>query len=112
MMLLALAIIGIGAIIMYLLHRRKVELAAQAAKSGSSHGGAALVSAAQEIPVYGQIVKAVATVGRPVNRTLNKVNKGISSGLHHIPVVGGYLAKPNELLGSGVYKLNDWLGLN
>ena len=74
--------------------------------------GKSLLSASYNVPVYGSVIKAVATVGKPTNKILNKVNTTISQTLHHVPVVGSYLAMPNEIAGAAVYKLNDFFGLN
>jgi hypothetical protein len=73
--------------------------------------GVSARKAAEAIPVYGTVVKAVGVVGRPLNNTLDKVNKGITSGLQHIPVAGKYLAMPNEIAGKAVKSINNWLGL-
>ena len=73
--------------------------------------GVAARKAAESIPVYGTAIKAVGIVGRPLNNALDKVNKGITTGLQHIPVVGNYLAMPNEIAGKAVKSINNWLGL-
>jgi hypothetical protein len=66
---------------------------------------------AEAIPVVGTFVKAAGYVGKPINNTLDKVNKGITTGLQHIPVAGKYLAMPNEIAGKAVKSVNNWLGL-
>ena len=107
------------AAVLYSRHR-----AAVLAKSKSSGGlsildsvlhpneGVSARKAAESIPVYGTAIKAVGVVGRPVNSALDKVNKGITSGLQHIPVAGKYLAMPNEIAGKAVKSVNNWLGLS
>jgi hypothetical protein len=80
-------------------------------KSSTAGIGVQLRKAAEGIPVYGSVVKAVGVVGKPVNSALDRVNKGITTGLQHIPVAGKYLAMPNQIAGSAVKKVNDWLGL-
>jgi len=102
-----LIILTIGTIIGVLVHRRRVAKA----KADGSHGGAALVSAAENIPVYGSIVKAVATVGKPVNKVINNAGIKVSEGLRHVPIAGKYLAAANDYPRQAVYKLNNWLGL-
>lgn len=74
--------------------------------------GAGLLTAAEKIPVYGAIVTGVKKVGHPINSTLDKINSGVSSGLRQIPVVGQYLAKPNEYVGTAMHKVNDFFGLS
>jgi hypothetical protein len=73
--------------------------------------GVSARKAAEAIPVYGTVVKAVGVVGRPINNALDKVNKGITTGLQHIPVAGKYLAMPNEIAGKAAKSINNWLGL-
>ena len=101
--LLLIAIVLVG---FYFYHRKHVVVAPKPTL------GMQLVSGAEQIPVYGTAVKAVATVGKPVNHALDKLNNGISVGLQHVPIVGKYLAMPNEALGGGIKKLNSWLGLD
>jgi hypothetical protein len=97
-------------IVLYLYSKHAAKVAV--AKKASAAGGAGLVSAAGSIPIYGTYVKAVATVGKPVNHALDKVNTTITAGLQHIPIAGKYLAMPNQVLGAGVKKINTWLGLD
>jgi hypothetical protein len=105
-----LIIIGIGLVVMTL-HQRAVTAAALKAKT-TAPGGAAIVSLAEKIPVYGTAVSAVKVVAKPVNHALEKVNGAITAGLQHIPVAGKYLAMPNQIAGSAVHKINSWLGLS
>jgi hypothetical protein len=107
--LIALLIVSAG-LILYLLISRHQKIIV-AAKSGDGTG-VQLRKAAENIPIYGTFVKAAGTVGKPVNTVLNKANAGITTGLQHIPVVGTYLAMPNQIAGSAVHKINNWLGLD
>jgi hypothetical protein len=91
--------------------RRKAALALLAKKPSQTLGMKA-IALGEQVPIYGQALKVVATVGKPVNHALDKVNAGITTGLQHIPIAGKYLAMPNQALGSGIKKLNSWLGLD
>ena len=102
---IVLIVLAVGLLLIYGVQKYKKYEADK-----NSHGGAALVKAAEQIPVYGSTIKAVATVAKPVNQALDKVNKGITTGLQHIPVVGKYLAMPNQVAGSAVKKVTNWLG--
>jgi len=105
------AIVLLASIVVIFLYMHFKKPVVVVAKPGAP-GGAALVQAAEQIPVYGAAVKAVATVGKPVNHALDKVNTTITAGLQHIPIAGKYLAMPNQAVGSGIKKLNSWLGLD
>jgi hypothetical protein len=106
--LIFLLLFALAFIVYYIVRRQQLkELAIKQAAPG-----AGILTAAEKIPVYGQIVTGVKAVGRPVNSTLDRINSGVSSGLRQIPVVGTYLAKPNEYVGTAMHKVNDFFGLN
>jgi len=73
--------------------------------------GVQIRKAAENIPIYGTFVKAAGVVGKPVNTVLRKWTDMQVGALKHIPIVGNYAAKPLEVTGSAVNKLNSWLGL-
>jgi hypothetical protein len=112
--------IAILAIILYVRHRKAVILAAKP-KQGSGlpildsilkpNQGVAARKAAENIPVYGSVVKVAGVVGRPLNKALDTVNNNVVAGLNHIPIAGKYLAMPNKYAGAAVKSINNWIGL-
>lgn len=98
------AILGL-IVILYIRHRRHIIVAAPVST------GVQIRKAAENIPIYGTFVKAAGVVGKPINTGLRKWTDLQVSAIKHIPVVGGVAAKPLELVGGGVNKLNNWLGL-
>jgi len=99
----------VAVVVLFLFFRFRKKPAIKAA--GGASLGVQLRKASENIPIYGTFVKAAGVVGKPVNSALDKVNKGITTGLEHIPVAGHYLAMPNKIAGSTVKKINDWIGL-
>jgi hypothetical protein len=104
-----LIVLGILFVIalLYWNHKRKLA-AVPAANNGM---GVQLRKAAEQIPVYGQVVKVAGVVGKPVNNALDKFTGYQISALKHVPVVGNVLAKPAEIAQSTVKKFNSWIGL-
>jgi hypothetical protein len=87
---------------------RKKKIAAAAANGGT---GVQLRKMAEQIPVYGQFVKVAGVVGKPLNSGLDKLTQYQINALHHIPVVGGVVAKPLEYGKQFASKVNNWIGL-
>jgi hypothetical protein len=102
--LIVIAFVGI----LLLWHRHTVALKSKN-KSGQLIG---IRNAVESIPVYGGVVKAGRTVLTPFHKLNNQLNSKITAGLQHIPVVGTYLAIPNQVAGSVVHKVTDLFGLN
>ena len=103
LLLITLAIIVICTI--YVKRRKKVV------SSGSAGLGVQIRHAAENIPIYGQVIKVAGVVGKPLNNILDKSVSVQINALQHIPVAGAVLAKPLEWSQQGVKKLNNWLGL-
>jgi hypothetical protein len=105
-------IIVVTLVVAWLLyHFRKPKLAVVKPASDPSSLGVQLRKGAEQIPVYGSFVKVAGVVGKPLNSALDRVNKTITSGIEHIPVVGKYLAIPNQVAGNYIKKFNNYIGL-
>jgi hypothetical protein len=103
LVLLALAVVLFVA---YMHHKKTLVPAPNAPKANNSVGG----QLAKNVPIYGAAVKAASVVEKPAAAIFNGVNNAVTSGLSHIPVVGGIISEPTKIAGKVVNGALNFLG--
>ena len=103
-------LLALGAIVIVVLlrhHKNTLALATASKPTGNNTIGGQL---ARSVPIYGTAIKAASLIEKPVIGVLDKVNSTVSSGLKHIPIIGGIAASVNTGIGGAVDSVLHGIG--